>query len=63
MASKLEVGPSKMLATRQAFLRQLGQSLNLFKCPGSSDEERGDRPMDRDPFVNLVTKDGGMELR
>jgi hypothetical protein len=55
MASKLGVGPSKMLATMQAFLR----SPNPFKCPGSPGEERGDRPMDRDPFCEFGDKGWG----
>ena len=65
-APKLGVGPSKMLATRQAFLHHLGhtfcQGSNPFKCPGSPGEGRGDRPMDRDPSVNLATNDGKTSL-
>ncbi|KAN0068847.1 hypothetical protein V8E54_013016 [Elaphomyces granulatus] len=47
MASKLGVGPSKKLATRQAFLRRARIPSSVWDLP----------------FVNLVTKDGGMELR
>ncbi|KAN0086576.1 hypothetical protein V8E54_000264 [Elaphomyces granulatus] len=34
-------------------------SPNPFKCPGSPGEERGDRPMDRDPFCEFGDKGWG----
>src|ERR1700723_491990 len=34
-------------------------SSNPFKCPGSPGEERGDRPMDRDPFCEFGVKGWG----
>ena len=57
IASKLGVGPSKMLATRKAGIPS--PSPNPFKCPGSLGEERGDRPMDRDPFCEFGEKGCG----
>ena len=60
MASKFGVGPSKMLATRQAFLRRT-------RIPSSVRDPRvrnaAVSPWIETPFVNLVTKDGGMEFR
>jgi hypothetical protein len=56
MASKLGVGPSGMLATRQAFLRQ-ARIPSSVRDPGRG-TERGDRPMDRDPFCEFGADKG-----
>ncbi|KAN0083096.1 hypothetical protein V8E54_002184 [Elaphomyces granulatus] len=60
MASKLGVGPSKMLATRQAFVHR-ARIPSSVRDPRVRNAAIG--PWIEIPFVNLVTKDGGMELQ